>query len=869
MRKRLFRFPWRSGADIERELDDEIRFHLELRAAELQRRGMNEEDARREAERQFGDVEDARDYCRALAADQERALRRSHTVEAVVQDLRYMFRQIRRKPWFAMGTIAMLSIAIGISVVCFVYLRAYLLRPLPVPAPDRLVAVRGNPTRNFYEVPSPQGFDQLYWPEAYKEFEHTVSWDLDGFTLVGGDRSEYVDGAWVSPGFMPALTVRPSLGRPFLESDYREGAQVAMISHALWQRRFGGEPNVLGQVLVAHSTDQPNERISATIVGVLPERWWHFNRFTEVLLPLRTDRFSSLAVLRPGDSAEAVEERLTAWVRNQLPNADPRWRMRIESAQEEYVFAIRPALRVAFGACLLLLLVVCVNVAGLLLTQTSERRHELAVRCAIGAGRPRIVRQVVTECLAVAAIAAVIGVLLANMLLNTSRPLVEAQLRTVVPGAASVDVYALVFAAVVALVAAMIFGAGPAFLAARTQLQSGLSSTRWSTGTRRGLSLRAVFVAAQLAVCLALLGGSITLAQAALRLRNAQLGFAPEGVLKSHVLLPQARYGDAASRVHVVEEILQNAGKATSEVAIAFPHPFRPGGILPARLPGTPAREGINVTRVIIAGDYFGVMRIPVLEGRTFETRDRMGAERVAAVSKSLAQRLWPNTSAIGQQLRVGPDTMPPVTVVAVIGDVKKSLLDESTPDVYLPFAQSPQGYIGVLARGATDPMLLLSPVQEAIWRVDRDLPMSDVEPMTEVVAAETARHRFLSSLTSALAAFALILALLGLYATISYDVSQRAREFAIRSAVGARRAETYKLVIWRGARFMVVGIAAGALLAALVTRTLAGQIPAVEALGTLAQAGLSLAVIVLATLALVGPARRATGVDPATLLRE
>jgi putative ABC transport system permease protein len=868
MRKRLFRFPWRSGADIERDLDDELDFHLELRAAELRRRGMEQAAAEREALRQFGDMEDARAYCRALAMDQERTLRRSYTVEAVVQDVAYMFRQLRRKPWFALGTITLLGLAIGISVVCFVYVRSYLLRPLPVPAPDRLVAIIPTPTRNF-EIPPPQGFNQLPWPDAYKEFETTVAWDLDGFTLVGGERSEYVDGAWVSPGFMKALTMRPALGRALTESDYGADAQVALISHGLWQRRYGGDRNILGRVLVAHATDIPDRVINATIVGVLPEDLWHFNRFTDVILPLRASRFAALAVLRPGDSPEAAAQRLTAWVRGQLPNTDVRWRMLVVPAHDEYVAAIRPALRIALATCLLLLLVVCVNVAGLLLTQTIERGHELSVRSAIGAGRSRIVRQVVTECIVLSVCAMALGLLVAHLMLDAARPLVEAQLRTVVPGATTVDVYAVGFALLVAALASLIFGLGPAMVAAGTKVNIGSSSTRSSTSNRHGLRIRALFVSAQLAVCLALLGGSITLAQAAWRLRSADLGFAAEGVLKAQLLLPQARYREPERQVQVVREILQNAGSVADAVAMVMPYPFRPAGTQAASLPAGSPEQTIQVTRVTIAGDYFGVMRISVLEGRAFDDRDRAGSPPVVAVSASLARRLWPNGSPVGQQLRLGRPTSAPVTVVAVVADVKKTLLEDNAPDVYVPFYQAPQPYMALVARDAEDQGTLANAVQEAIWRIDRELPLSDVQMMTEVVGAETARHRFLSGLTSVIAGVALLLALLGLYATISYDVSQRRREFAIRSAVGARHAETYRLVLARGLRFLVVGVIAGAVLAAFVTRALAGQIPAVQALGTGSQIGSAVGVISLALLALLGPARRATSVDPASLLRE
>lgn len=872
MPKRIFRFPWRTRGDIERDFEDEVRFHLELRRAELERGGLSAEQARLKALEQFGDLEDARAYCGALALDQERAQRRTRTVEAFVQDVRYTLRQFRSNPMFALGAVAILSLGIALAVASFVYVRTYLLRPLPLPAPDRLVWVIPAPGRDS-EIEPPQGLRDLDWGAVASLFESTVTWDLDGFTLTGSDRSEYVDGAWVSAGFTGAIGTRAAVGRLFGPDDYKENAQVALISHALWQRRYAGDPNVLGQSLQAFSTDRPDGAVSATIVGVLPADLWHFNRFTDVLLPLPPGtRMPYLALLRPGDRADVVAERLTSWVRAQLPNAAPGWRVTLASAQDEYVFTVRPTLRVALAACLLLLLIVCVNVAGLLLTRTVVRRHELAVRSAIGAGRGRILRQLFTESLVIAGSSALLGLGLAHLIVTATRPVIEQQLRTPIPGgitAAHIDLPTIAFTAAIALVAAVVFGLAPVFVGARVNAGDTLSAARWSTAHRKGSFLRAAFVAAQFATCLALLAGSLTLARAALSMRRVDLGFNAEGVLKAHLLLPQIRYPDDAQKVRVVGQIMSSAAQARGAqgVALAFPHPFRPWGT--ALVHGGSGAVGARAMLTVIAGDYFRVMQIPLQNGRAFDARDRTDGAPVAIVSATLASRLWPSGSALGRQIRIGSDPDAPArSVVGVVADVKKTLMRENPPDVYLPFAQDARGYMALVGRSQDDPLALAAELQQAIWRVDRDLPLSDVEPLSAVIAAESARHEFMGKLTAALAALALILALVGLYASISYDLKQRERELAIRMAVGAQARDAYQLVLGRGLRLTVTGIAAGALLGAVITRTLAAHVPAVRALGLPAQGLLVLLLLLLTLAAVCAPARRAARLDPASLLR-
>ena len=870
-RKRAFRFPFRSSSDLDREVRDEIAFHFEMRTAELMRSGMSEEEARRQALEQFGDIEDARRYCHALLLDQERSYRRALTLEAVMQDLAYAWRQMRRSPSFYMTNVGVLAAGIAMTLVAFVFVDAYLLRALPVPQPDRLAWVEPGLGPDS-DVPVPNGYFGMDWTDAEPLFDKTVAWDLDGFALTDGESSVAAVGSWVSPGFGDALTTGVTLGRFFNAEDYQSGAQVAVISHGLWQNRFNSDPGVIGRTLTAHSTDRPEAPISATIIGVLPADMWHFNRFAEVLLPLRTARAPTLVVIKPGETMAQSEAKLNTWLRPQFPDADPAWRVRLRSAQDVYVENVRPALRLAFGTCLLLVVVVAVNVGGLQLTRAAGRRQELAVRTALGAGRRRLARQLVTESLLIAFVAAAFGVAFAQMAVVALRDIIATQLDTPIPGgsaSAFVDLPTLGLSFALALGAALLFSIGPLAFALRATAGQRPGTARAHTSGRATNALRAVFVSTQLAAALGLVAGSVTLARAALQLDAVDLGMQPDGVLRSLILLPRATYPEAAEQVIVTRGILASLAEnpAIGAAALAAPPPFRLTGAIPV----VTATDSIDARHHRIAGDYFGLLQIRLLEGRAFDARDAADGQPAVIVSADVAHTLWPDASALGRQIRLGTgEDVSHRTVIGVVAATKNTVLqDDDPPAIYTPLEQNPSAFFGLLVRGRTGGEQLAVEAQQSLWRVDRDLPLGDTAPLTEVVRAETARHRFLGTLTTVIAALGLFLAALGVYASIAYEMAQRTRELAIRSAVGASKSDTYRLVMRQGARIGGVGAAIGLVLAIAVSRFTAAQLPAVSALHWTGYAVLGTLLAVLVTLALVPTARRATRLDPAMLLRE
>jgi putative ABC transport system permease protein len=876
--RRVFRFPRRSRAEISADIDEEIRTHLDLRAAALERSGLSPAAAMEEARRQFGDVDDAREYCTRMSSERVASRRRSDWLGALSQDIRYAFRQFRREPTVTVGAALVLALGIAAATSSVAIVRAYLLRPLPLPNAERLVSISMSPSRMSTLVPPP-GLQILDWNATDSLFDGTVAWDLDGFTLIGGNRSEQVDGAWVSEGFIPVLGIRAAAGRTLLDEDYRSGVQVAMISYALWERRYARSPAAIGSTLRAYSTDRPDRDISATIVGVLPKDLWHFHRFTNVLLPLSGPRVPSLAVLKPSVTRADTERRLTSFVRAQLPGGDPGWRMGLASAHDEYVFAVRPALLAAAFTALGVLLVVCVNLAGLMLTRSMTRTHELNVRAALGAGGGRILRQLMTEALVLAVAAGAIGLLASHGLLRLSANLLEERLRVRIPGGAEslgVDVWAFVFAFLVAILAALLIGALPALLAVRRNVRSGLASSgRAGTTARPVRRLRSVFVVAQIAGSLALVTAAAALGRAAWLMSTASVGFDERNLLKAHLMLPAQRYAEDHQRARALAAVAERvrAVPGVLGATLVAPHPFRLFGTQVVLLEGAPGsdRERPRAVRTFVAGNYLQVMRIPLIAGRMFDERDRPDAAAVVVVSEKLAVRLWQGgTSSIGRRIRIGEDENEPWrTVVGVAGDVQKTFVAENPADVYIPLTQDPSAYVALIARTARDPLAVAENIQRAVWSVDPELPLADVERLEDVRTSHAASHRFIAVTTVALAAFALVLALIGLYATLAYNVGQRARELAIRMAVGADARGAERLIAREGALLILCGIAVGVALSAAATRLVTSHISGVPLLPAQAHVLLTITVCAAALMALVVPARRAGRTNPASLLRD
>ena len=874
----LFRLRF-TRADAE-EVDEEFQFHLAMRTRELEAQGYAPARAREIALMQFGDIDDARQFCRAEDEERMREYRRTLWLDNLRQDALLAIRTLRRQPAFALSTVLTLGIAIALAASAYGVVHAYLVRPVPYPDPDRLVFVRPAPTRDpFPNMPNFQGVD---WRGADSVFADVVTWDLDAFTIAGNDRTESVQGAWVSPGYFSALGMRPAIGRPFEPGEFAGKAPVVLLSDALWSRVYGRDPSVVGRAIRLQSLDNPEGAEVATVVGIMPPNAWHVNRFTDVLRPLGPgSRFPPIARLEPGMSIEDAERRLNAAILPQLGKVDPAYHLSLGGVQEDYTFGLRPTLVALMGGALFLLLIAGASVAGAQTARAAARRAEVQVRIALGASRLRITLQLLTESLVIAIAAAVIGAVIAGAVLKTFGSTVGAQLGATVPGGAERLALGPGMLALVVAIGALIgaaFGLLPALVVTRAAtlpeslggslgVQKGTARSSASPVLRRGL------IVAQVAFTMMLLVGAGLMARTIVTIATTSLGFDDERVVKGDLFLPPTRYKDAAAQHAGTERLI--AGMAATPgvrgVATSFPDPLRTFTMpdVFVRSDGDVARtdSGPPAAQYNGTSGYFDVLRIPVRAGRRFGGQDDAAAPRVAIVSEGLARTLWPTETAVGRRVRASGDSVWR-TVVGVVGETHQPVETTPTFELYIPFAQEPVPLLFTLSRVAGDPADMGTALQRTVARIDNGLGLANVRPLSELTDHATSRHRALATVLSLFALLALGLAMLGLYASLAYLVAQRRRELAIRVAVGASAWAIRRLVAREGVVLVAGGLVLGVALSLALTRLLATQLYGVSPTDPGTFAGIATLLGASALLAALAPVRQAARVQPAEIMR-
>ena len=862
-----------------REVDEEFQFHLTMRTHELERQGYPPARAREIALMQFGDIDDARRFCRAEDEERMREYRRTLWLDNVRQDVLLAVRTMRRQPAFALSTVLTLAIAIALAASAYGIVNAYLVRPIPYPDPDRLVQVRTTPTRDpFPNMPQLRDVD---WRVQDSIFADLVRWDLDAFTLAGGDRAESVQGAWVNPGYFSALGMRPAAGRPFEPAEFAARAPVVILSDALWARRYNRDPSLIGRTIRLQSLDNPDRAEAATVVGVMPPNTWHVNRFTDVLRPLPNDaRFASMGRLKPGMSMQEAERRLNALVLPQLGKVDPAYHLSLRPVQDEYTYRLRPTLQALMGSALFLLLIAAASVAGAQAARAAARRAEVQVRLALGASSGRIVMQLVTESLVIALTAALIGTALASAALATFGSTVGTQLGAAIPGGADRLALEPAVLALVILAGALIgtaFGVLPAFVLARAaarpdNLGSTLGSQKGSARSVASPLLRRGLIVIQVALTMMLLVGAGLMARTILTISATPLGFDDEHVVKGDLFLPPVRYRDAAAQRIGAEQLLARIGESQGvrNVAFSFPDPLRNFTGPDVRvLGGAAARSdsGPPAAQYIVTAGFFDVLGIPLRTGRAFGAQDDGASAPVAIVSEGLARAMWPGENAIGRRVRASGDSVWR-TVVGVVGEMRQPVESAPLSELYVPFAQEPLPLLFMLARVAGDPRAMDATLQRAVARIDDGLGLANVVPLSDLTDRASSRHRALATVLSLFALLALGLAMLGLYASLAYVVAQRRREIAIRVAVGADSWAIRALVAREGVALVTTGLAIGAALSLALTRLIASQLYGVTPTdpGTFA----SIAVLLggSALLAALAPLRQAARVQPAEIMR-
>jgi putative ABC transport system permease protein len=863
-----------SGDD---EIAEELRLHIEGRIERHVEEGMPLDEAEALARSEFGDLERIRHQC----VEATRPGRSSRLgLGRPWRDTRQAVRSLWRAPGFSLTAIALIAVGLGLTAVVLTLFHGYLLRPLPYPDADRLMRVSRSAPGTLGvpgTAPVPDGLNRIEWPRHDRFIEAMVAWEFDDFALVGATIPERVNGIWITPGYFTALGVDALIGRTFVDADVAEGGTVAVIGHALWQRRFGGDPNVIGQTITAHATDRPEEATQFTVVGVLPPSVWDLTGNPDLLVPLRGTRRPSLVLMQPGVTPDGLATHLTQHAQEQL-TVDPDWRMHVESAQESYVASVRPALRLLLLTALLALAIVVGNVAVMVLVRAMRRERELAVRLALGARRGRVMAGWVTETAVLVMAGLAIGVGLAGMGLYAFRFAVERQFQTAVPGGSeslSLNPAVLAVLAGIALVLIGILSVVPMVAGIARGSDLVLASGSRSSETPSRSLIRHVVVMVEVGVSLVLAVGAGLMVRSAVDLERTTLGFDPGPVLRAYVSLRPEAYPDEAQQRRFYDRLQAavNEVPGVDGVALVDAYPFevQRGSFLEAA--GRPPEETAEVraVRQVVTAGYFATMGIGVRQGRVFNERE---SEAAVVVSARLAHQLWPDGNPIGQRVRLGNWQAPPRStepwhvVVGVVDDVAKTLTAENWPDVYQSFHDQTRPDMYLMIRSKRDHATLEREVRAAAFVLDPMLPLADVESMDAVVDRELAQPRFLAAALSGYALLALALALSGLFAVVSYIVSQRRREIAIRLALGADGHRVVRWLVAKGFALVIGGLLVGVIGSVSLSRMLSAYLYGVSPFDPIILAALVPLLLVLALVAIWIPARSASRVEPMEVLR-
>jgi putative ABC transport system permease protein len=804
-------------------------------------------------------------------------------VERVLQDIAHGLRVLRSKPVISIVAVLSLGIGIGGSTAIFALVWGVMLKPLPYQNVDRIVSIwETQPAHNnLRNVISSANF--LAWQERSQSFMHLGMVGTTRLSVVIDNQPDEITGMSASSAVFEALGVPAAYGRVHTSSEDAAGDDgVMVLSHDFWQSRLGGR-EIVGASIKA------NGRLR-TVIGVMPAGFTIEGQSANFYVPygwrlenLRAapGRGGSHAIGRLKDDvsvnqASAELRAIAAQLEQEFPNRNTGWSVAVVPIQELTAEKVKPALLVISGGALLVLLVACVNVANLLLAHGTRRQRELAVRTALGAGRRRLVRQLMTENLVLAAVGGIAGTGVAFLLHRGLLQLASSGDQIPRIRQVSLDATALGFAVVVTVAASALFGLVPALLATGSPRAGMLEGGRHGSGPRTRRAL-AVFVVAEVALSLMLLTGAGLLVRSFVRLQGVSPGFRPDNVLTGRVSLPQTRYPTPASAGSFVDRALDNLAQIPgieSVAGISFlpmaGDGMRTGFYRADRGPATENDLPVTDVRPITEG-FFRVMGIPHLAGRDFARRDARDAPLVAIVSQSLARHTFPGMDPLGQRLHVaiGRAGGMNVEIVGIVGDVKLGTLDADTGlAVYLPMSQLTMGFLTFVARTQIPPMTLVSDLTSVIKDIDPELPVADVRPMAEVVQATLARARALTILLGTFAVVAVALAMIGVYGVMSYTVSERTQEIGVRMALGATAASVFGLVLNGAVRLVVIGVATGLVASALSARVLRSLLFDTQPIDPVTFAATSVILISVAVLAAVIPARRSMRVAPTQALR-
>jgi putative ABC transport system permease protein len=817
-------------------------------------------------------------------------------MEALWQDLRYGARMLRRNPGFAAVAILTLAIGIGANVMIFSVVNGVLLRPLPFPESQRIVTVWETDANRGIVHGTASAAELLDWRDMNHSFQDLSGWRALYFTITGNGEPEQVWGSQVSGNFFRLLKVSPILGRDFSAEDERAGhQQVVILSYALWQRHYGGDPGIIGKTV--HLDDAPFAVIGVlpqgfTLYGTMPEfEIWKPFSFDRTQLDRENHELIVFGRLQNGvtvGTAQSEMETILAQLKRQYPGFDQKNGIHVAGFHDELVKPLRPGLLLLFAAVGFVLLIACANVANLMLARASVREREIAIRASLGASRKRIFAQMLTESLLLALLGAVAALVLAYFGLDVLRLMTPVAGHDQIPHLDWITINRKVigFAFLISLFTALLFGLAPAFQVVRAELYESLKEGgRGSTGGRRNHLARSVLVVSEVAFSLLLLVGAGLLVRSFARMMSEDLGFNPSRLMTMQIFLPEKHFPASQSIVNfdnaLVDRVSALPGVVSASAVNFLPltgwTAFCDFDI--AGRPNPPSGEHFTGEYRVSDWRYLRTMGIALKEGRDFTSADGPDSQGVVLINETLAQRYWPNQDPVGKQIKlVFPATLRPwdaqarpgwLTIVGVAGDVRDwSWSEPKVAQLYLPDTQNASRIMRLAVRSGDDPSQLTAAVRQVVESIDPNQPITEVSSMDELLSVVLAQRRLNMALLVFFAAIAAILAAIGIYGVMSYAVTQRSHEIGIRMALGAEPRDVRRMIVNEGMRLAALGLLLGLGGAMAGTKYLESQLYGVKARDPLTFLGVAASLAVVALAACYFPARRATKVDPLTALR-
>ena len=855
---------------VEAELNEELRYHLERQIEVNTAAGMSVEEARYAALRAMHGLDQRKEECRDM--------RRVRLIEDLWRDFRFSLRSLLKRPGFTAIALLALALGIGANTAIFTLVNAVILQPLPYRDPDRLISVYGTRNRSTQGSVGPTDFlDYRSQNKTFEQFAASGSMMLP-MNLTGSGEPERLNASIITGNYFDTFGVRPALGRGFsLENEKTGQDHVTVLSHAFWQTRFGGDPNIVNKTINLDGK-------AYEVLGVMPaevvlpqpaQLWVPINFDADPEMKMRNARFlRGIGRLKEGvtlDQAQTDTDLIAAQLEQQYPDSNTGWSLRLIPLREILVGGSRTMLFILFGAVGFVLLIACANVANLLLVRAAARQKEIAMRTALGASRLRIIRQMITESLLLAIFGGALGALLAVAGVKLLVSLGEDN----IPRTANVkiDATVLAFTLLISLATGLLFGLAPAIRTMKENLvdalKDGIRGGSEATVKNRTRSLLVVFESA-IAVMLLIAAG--LLIRSLVALQNVDPGFDPNNVLTLRVDLPRQKYNTPEKASNFFEQLETRVAGLPGVEAVGLITDLPLSGEardMPYRVEGRPATSDIAfVDFRRVNKNYFSAMRIPLRRGRNFTEQEVRQSDKAIVVSQAFVDSVFPNEEALGKRLIIWSGIRnEPYEIIGIVGDTRyQSLQGEPSATMYVPTRELL--FVNLVIRTQGDPLSLVGGVRKEVNALDPDQPIAAIRPMTEWVAMSAAGARYRTTLLGLFALLAMILAATGIYGVMSYSVAQRTQEIGVRMALGARPLDVLKLVVRQGMMLALIGVIVGLAGALALTRVMSSLLFGVTERDPITFVAVAALLIVVAFISCFVPAHRATKVDPLVALR-